>query len=162
MTQFKVNDKVTVKEKFWEIESGVYANDNMKNLVGRTLEVKSVFNDGDVNTKEDDSNDDTSWTWDKNWLELYVAPEITWDTLKWKDVVINEDGNERMVLGVLNDSILLSGCNDFNFAGALYHKKELQQMGYTIKQAPVEKLELTLEQVAEKFGIEVGNLKIKE
>jgi len=29
--------------------------------------------------------------------------QITWDTLKWKDVVIENDGDERMVLAVRNN-----------------------------------------------------------
>ncbi len=157
---FKVGDKVTVKENFWELKSGVSVADDMKKLAGRTLEVGSVFSNGDVYTKQEDSKDITSWNWDKNWVELH-NPTITWDTLKWKDVVVDEDGDERMVLLVANDLLFLSGCDVFNVAGTWYHKKQLQEMSYTIKQAPVDKLELTLEQVAEKFGIEVGNLKIK-
>jgi len=160
MTKFKVGDKVKVKENFWEIKNSVHANDSMKKLAGRTLEVESVHSTGKVYTKQDDSNDDTYWAWHKNWIEPY-NPTITWDTLKWKDVVVDEDDDEQMVLGVLNDSVLLSGCDDFNIAGSWYHKEELQERGFTIKQASVDKLELTLEQVAEKFGIEVGNLKIK-
>jgi len=159
MSKFKVGDKVKVKENFWEINGDVYSNGNMKKLAGRILEVKYLHNNRNVITKEDDSNDDTSWTWDKNWVELH-NPTITWDTLKWKDVVVNKNGNEQMVLDVRNDLVFLSD-TDFNVSGAFYHKEELQNDGYTIKQAPVDKLELTLEQVAEKFGVEVGNLKIK-
>jgi len=161
---FNVGDKVTVKENFWEIEIGVY-DDNRKKLAGRTLEVESIGSDGDVFTKQDDSNDYTRWFWDKNWIELYTEPkkEITLDTLKWKDVVIDENGNEQIVLGVLNDSILLSSHN-FDYSGNWFHKKELQNRGYVIKQAtpPQEKLELTLDQIAEKFGVDVINIKIKK
>jgi len=165
MDKFKVGDKVTVKENFWEIKSGVYANDDMKKLAGRTLEVDGIYSNGDVYTKQDDSNDDTVWGWDKNWLELYTEPskEITWDTLKWKDVVVDTPGGERMVLGVLNDVVFLSWDNDFDEVSSNpYTKKELQKYGYTIKQATPEKLELTLDRVAEKFGVDVANIKIKE
>jgi len=134
----------------------------MKKLAGRTLEVRSVYNSGIVRTKQDDSNDDTKWAWYKDWLELYNFI-ITWDTLKWKDVVIDVNGDEGMVLGVLNDLVFLSS-NDFNVTGSFYNKKELQNFGYTIKQATLtpEKLELTLDQIAEKFGVDVTNIKIKE
>jgi len=164
MNKFKIGDKVKVKENFWEIKSDIDATDNRKKLAGRTLEVKFVFNDGDVYTKQDDSNDNTEWGWDKNWIELYTEPskEITWDTLKWKDVVFDVNGNERMVLVVLNDLVFLSYINDFEGYSHTYHKKELQVYGYTIKQATPEKLELTLEQVAEKFGVDVTNIKIKK
>ena len=156
----KTGDKVKIKEKFWEIKSDVCTGANMRKLAGKTLEVASVYGNGFVGTKQDDSNDNTSWYWDKNWLELY-RPTITWDTLKWKDVVVDRDGDEQMVLGLLNDMLFLSDYNDFKSYDDWYHKQELQNEGYTIKQAPVDKLELTLEQVAEKFGVEVGNLKIK-
>jgi len=160
MNKFKIGDKIKVKENFWEIERGVYVAD-MKKLAGRTLELDFVHSNGDVNTKQDDSNDNTSWTWSKDWLEPY-NPTITWDTLKWKDVVVEEDGDERMVLGVLNDLVFLSKIENFNVAVYWYHKEELQKKGYTIKQALVEKLELTLEQIAEKFGVDVTNIKIKK
>jgi len=163
MNKFKIGDKVKIKENFWEIESGVYANAYMKKLVGRTLEVEFVFDDGDVDTKQDDSNDNTNWSWDKNWIELYT--EITWETLKWKDVVVDVNGIERMVLGVLNDVVFISYDESFYKASNSNHlKQELSDCGYTIKQPtpPVEKLELTLDQIAEKFGVDVTNIKIKK
>ena len=159
--KYTAGDKVKVKEKFWEIESGVGVNDRMKNLAGKTLEVESVFSDGNVNTKQDDSNNETRWYWDKDWVELY-RPTITWETLKWKDVVVDGVGDERMVLRVENDLVDVSGYGDFDTHGTTLHRKELQKKGYTIKQATPEKLELTLEQVAEKFGVDVTNIKIKK
>ena len=165
MNKFKIGDKVKVKENFWEIESDdVSTADEMKKLVGRTLEVESVDSDGDVYTKQDDSKDDTEWSWDKNWLELYTEPskEITWDTLKWKDVVVDENSDERMVLLVVNDLVFISKYTNFDTHSVTRHKKELQDMGYTIKQSTPEKLELTLDQIAEKFGVDVTNIKIKK
>ena len=153
MKEFKIGDKVKVKENFWEIqsdesdesyesdESDVSVSIKMKILAGKTLEVESVYYGGDVRTKQDGSNKDTHWIWYKNWLELYTEPskEITWDTLKWKDVVIDGDGSEQMVLGVLNDLVFLSGVANFKIAYINSHKQELQDDGYTIKQAtPVE------------------------
>jgi len=160
--KFKADDKVKVKESFWKIESDVYLNDNMKKLAGRTLEV--VYTNGNLRTKQDDSNDDTVWTWDENWVELY-RPTITWDTLKWKDVMTDEDGDEYMVLGILNDMVLLSDCDDFESPDNWFNKQKLQKWGYTIKQptpTPPEKLELTLDQIAEKYGVDVTNIKIKK
>ena len=217
--EYKIGDKVKVKENFWEIESSVYANDNKKKLAGRTLEVESVYDNGNARTKQDDSNDQTVWSWDKDWIELYIEPskeitatvkriqelkdilyvppsgrmgskgeellrlelkmlelslppihteprtEITWDTLKWKDVVVFGDGKERMVLVVSNDVVTLSESYDFEKISIIDHKKQLQNWGYTIKQTTptiVEKLELTLDQIAEKFGVDVTNIKIKK
>jgi len=161
MNKFKIGDKVKVKENFWEIESSVCANDNMEKLAGRTLEVEFVDSDGDVSTKQDDSKDDTEWTWDKDWLEIY-NPTITWDTLKWKDVVVFVDGRERMVLDVRNDLVDLSYFDDFESHSTIMTKQELQKNGFTLKQATPEKLELTLDQIAEKYGVDVTNIKIKK
>ena len=157
--KFKADDKITVKESFWKIESDVYLNDNMKKLAGRTLEV--VYTNGNLRTKQDDSNDDTVWTWDENWVELY-RPTITWETLKWKDVVVNGNGHERMVLGVLNDLVFVSYTDDVEKTCNPNHKQELKNTGYTIKQPTPEKLELTLDQIAEKYGVDVTNIKIKK
>ena len=166
MNKFKVGDKIKVKENFWKIESNIYDWSGMKKLAGRTLEVKSVYSDGNVHTKQDDSSDDTSWYWDKNWVELCnpIITPITWETLKWKDVVIDEDGKERMVLLIANDLVFISNYTNFDTHSVTRHKKELQNLGYTIKQAtpPVEKLELTPGQVVEKFVANVLNIKIKK
>jgi len=157
MTQFKVNDKLTVKAGC-EHECAVLGDEVFDYLT-------ITYNDGYyayTAYRGGEEVNSCSCCYKDHHLELYIAPVITWDTLKWKDVVIDEDGEERLVLGVLNDLVFLSGCDVFNVAGTWYLIQELQEKGYTIKQAtPVDKLELTLEQVAEKFGIEVGNLKIK-
>jgi len=123
-----------------------------------------INSNGDVNTKQDDSNDNTSWDWHKDWIEPY-NPTITWDTLKWKDVVIGIDGSEYMVLGVLNDLVDYSFGKDFNVYFNTRTKQELQKKGYTIKQVTptiVEKLELTLEQMVDNFVADVTNIKIKK
>ena len=160
--KYKAGDKIIVKENFWEIESvGITWWEIMKKLAGRKLEVGSVDINGSVCTKQDDSNDDTAWNWDKDWVELY-RPTITWDNLKWKDVVVDKDGNERMVLDVRNDLLDLSYRDVFDTHGSTFHKKELQNLGFTIKQPTPEKLELTLDQIAKKFGVDVTNIKIKE
>ena len=166
MNKFNVGDKVTVKENFWEIGSDVSWGHNKKKLAGRTLEVEFVYDDGDVFTKQDDSNNDTGWSWDKNWVELYteLRTEITWDNLKWKDVLVYNDGIEQMVLDVRNDLVDVSGYGNFDTHGYIRHKQELKNTGYTIKQdIPLaEKLELTLDQIAEKYGVDVTNIKIKK
>ena len=69
--------------------------------------------------------------------------EITWDTLKWKDVVIYKGGDERMVLAIRNDLVDISYAGSFEEHSGTYHKKELQKKGYIIKKAtPIEKIKI--------------------
>ena len=50
--------------------------------------------------------------------------------------MIDGGGYERIVLGVLNDVVFLSWYNDFDEVNSNpYTKQELQNDGYTIKQA---------------------------
>jgi len=157
MTQFKVNDKVTVKAGC-EHECAVLGDEVFDYLIINKIDdygryYYTAYNGGE--------KVDSCSCYKDDHLELYVAPAITWDTLKWKDVVVM-DGKDRLVLDVRNDLVDLSYYSDFERHLDTLHKQELKKAGYTIKQAtPVDKLELTLEQVAEKFGVEVGNLKIK-
>jgi len=149
MNKFKVGDNIIVKENFWEIKSNVVCTSNMRRLAGKKLEIKYINSVGDVTTKQDDSNNDSVWNWDENWVELYTEPnkEITWETLKWKDVLVNKEGDEQIVLGVLNDLVFVSYTDNFKKALSIsYHKQELQDRGYTIKQAtPVVEPKETIE-----------------
>jgi len=166
MNKFKIGDKVKVKEKFWEIESYIFIYGGMKKLAGITREVSYVNANGNIRTKQDDSSDDTRWTWDKNWLELYIEPrkEITWETLKWKDVLVSRDGNERMVLGVLNDLVIVSYADNYERVCSPSHKQELKNLGFTIKQATptVEKekntTDLHIESTIEEFDKSIKEL----
>ena len=92
MNKFKIGDKVKVKENFWKIESGGITNKSMKKLVGRTLEVESVYDNGDVYTKQDGSKNWTTWGWDKNWIE--PIKEITWSNIVSGNPVVSQGSIE--------------------------------------------------------------------
>ena len=165
----KKGDKVKIKEKFWEIDGGVDIVDIMKKLAGRTLEIKSVDNDGNINTKQDDSNDDSRWYWDKNWVELYTEPTPrTIDDVQEDDLIT--DGEDfRRVLGHAGKVVFTTyswrkGDEEEISSSGAYSIQELKDNNYTLvnETPPPEKLELTLEQVAEKSGVDVTNIKIKK
>jgi len=165
MNKFKIGDKIIVKENFWEIKSDIDATDNRKKLAGRTLEVKFVFNDGDVYTKQDDSNDNTNWSWDKNWVEPALR---TIDDVQEDDLITN-GGISRRVLGRTGKAVFTTyswgkGEGEQTGSCGTFSIQELKGNNYTIvNETPTpEKLELTLEQVAEKFGVDVTNIKIKK
>ena len=165
----KKGDKVKIKENFWEIESGIIALDSMKKLAGRTLEVGAVDSDGDVRTKQDDSNDETSWYWDKDWVELYTEPTPrTIDDVQEDDLIT--DGEDfRRVLGRAGKAVFVTynwerGEEESTGSSDIYSIQELKEDNFTIvNETPTpEKLELTLDQIAEKFGVDITNIKIKK
>lgn len=81
-----------------------------------------------------------------------LKPAIkTLDNLAWKDILVKKNGNKRMVLGLLNDLVLMSYVNNFGSADRFYTKKQLQDLGYTVENLQ-ESEELTLEQVCKELG----------
>ena len=140
MNQFKVGDKVIVKEGCKQ-KCLVLGNTDFDYLkIIEIYEGRYIYR-GYLRDKEVGS---CSHCYNDNHLEPYT-PTITWETLKWKDVVLDEDGDKQMVLGVSNDLVFLSCINNFETSGNSRHKKELQNYGFTIKQAPVEKPKETIE-----------------
>lgn len=92
-----------------------------------------------------------------------LAPrELSWDTLFAGDVLQSRRGEYIIVLGILGELVFLSNFSNKEYAGGIYTKKELQDAGYTIKGTTKETLELSLEEVAEKFGVPVEQIKIKK
>ncbi len=79
------------------------------------------------------------------------------------DIVIDDDGDEQKILAVLatgeNPVYLLSDYNDFDEADDMQTAKELERKDYTF---PGEQTELTMDQIADKFGVSVEQLKIKK
>jgi len=74
-------------------------------------------------------------------------------------VVDKNDGAEYMVLERGKNTVVLSVSGNFKVAGDNYHFDELEKH-FTLKAAPVEQTVLTMDQIAEKFGVEISKLKI--
>jgi len=94
-----------------------------------------------------------------NFYILDDNTEKTIDDVEYGDILIDVDGDTRKVLGRLNDVVLLSGYNDFDIYGDCYIINTIKNL-YTLKQPTKEPevLEVTLEEVAKKFGVK--NIKI--
>ena len=96
-------------------------------------------------------------------FESDLAPVVkTLETLEVGDVVLDEDKDERTVLVVLPNLYGLSYGNDPKGFSSWHTLHELQEE-YTLKDTtePVV-TELTLEAIAEKFGLPVDEIRIKE
>lgn len=87
------------------------------------------------------------------------------------DITINEDGDERKVLGRCGQVVFLSKVDKFQYLSQeLCTITELKGYGWTIKQdTPLKDVEhigksyeFTMQEVADKFGVPVERLRIKE
>lgn len=87
----------------------------------------------------------------------------TLDNLEVGDVVVDTIGNEREILCLLPGLYLLSDFNTKDMGSHWYKKSYLKESGYTLKNQPQDDTtELSLQEVADKFGIPVDKLIIKE
>jgi len=75
------------------------------------------------------------------------------------DVVIDEDGDERMVLERWQNTVLLSQIDNFKKIGCIFYFDKLEE-DFTLKAEPVKQRIITMDQIAKKFGINISNLKI--
>ena len=86
-----------------------------------------------------------------------------WDSLQVDDVIVNEDGDKRYVFGVCGKIIFVSRENNYDAFSYFTTKQELIKINYTILQEEEEEVrELTLEEIADKFGVDVKLIKIKK
>ena len=146
MNKFKVGEKVRATKDCLPIKKGVIYT--VKETSMGILFIGVDFRNSCV----------CSHTWEKI--------EKTWDNLAEGDE-INDYGSIRTVLGICGRVILLSTCdNKDSAAGCFYTKEELINRNYTIVQPKteekVEKTELTLQQIADKFNLKVEDIRIKE
>lgn len=86
-------------------------------------------------------------------------------TMRYKqgDILVDEDGDKRKVLCVCGEVYIFSAYNNFDIFGGSYTQKGLDDLGYKIYiEEPEELTELTLEEIAKKFKVDVSKLRIKE
>ena len=91
------------------------------------------------------------------WTDEMFEPTI--DNLKVGDVLLDEDEEERMVLGICGRVYFLSIENDFevcNYGG--FTLEEIKK-DFTLKSS---KTTLTKQQIANKFGVDIKNLRIEK
>lgn len=161
--KYKVGDKIRVKT----LEGGsIRVNPKlyMDYLVGTVQTVSDVDSDGDIwvrNTNEVASAEGyREWCLDPAWIEPI---EKTLYNLEPGDVLVDEDGDERTVIDVLPNSVLLSSYSNKNNAGTWMTPNDLERRGYKLKDAPTTgTTELSVAELEEKLGIEAGTLRVKK
>jgi hypothetical protein len=161
-----------LKEKGKPTKVGVDSNPHGKGGYNEIYFV--IIDDDDISSV----SFDTGFNADKNGIDyeyqhswkieykgkFYILDEEikkTIDDVEYGDILVDPDGDERRVLARINDVVLLSGYNDFDIYGDCYIINTIKNL-YTLKQPTPEPkvLEVTLEEVAKKFG--VNEIKIIE
>jgi len=136
----------------------------------RVIERYGIFKVGEIITLKDDDGSDNPFFWkeDKSnhWSIYFSDLEPHAKTVRDAqvgDVVVDEiSGDEHLVLERLQNSVLISDASDFKTAGSIYTFNELEEY-YTLKDTPEPvdiSIIITMDQIAEKFGVEVSKLKI--
>ena len=73
------------------------------------------------------------------------------------DIVVNTDGDESKVLAVIENCFLKSLLEDFDIMDRWYTFEEVKRYGWKLKPTTTK---LSMDQIADKFGINVDNLEI--
>jgi len=136
----------------------------------RVIEENSEFDLGEIITLESDDGSNYPFFWKKDksdfWSIFFSDLEPVAKTVRDAqvgDVVVGKtNGSEYMVLERWQNTVKFSQRNNFKKSLGNYHFDELEK-NYTLKDAPEvvdDKTILTMNEIAEKFGIEVSTLKI--
>lgn len=100
--------------------------------------------------------------------DYYIPALRTFETLDIGDEVVDAEGNEYRILMAQGEGeyrcYLLSRDSDKKVTGSSYTAYELQKNGYTIKQPSDQEQprELTIDEIAEKFGMKAEDVRIKK
>lgn len=149
MLKFKVGDILKIKKgcedecrislqvgadsiKITDIDDGDYSYNVLRN--GEVVDIcSSCFKD--------------------NHLELAVK---TLHNLEVGDVIVDEEGDEKMVLGVCEKAYLMSVWNNFDSYGQGHTAEELEKNNYKVKgQEETETEEMTMAELCKELGREV-------
>jgi len=135
----------------------------------RVIEGDGYFNVGEIISLKEDDDSDCPYFWragGSDWdcinfskLEPYAK---TIRDAQVGDVVVGCFGKEHMVLERGQSTVLLSCGNNFRKAIDTNHTFDELEEYYTLKAAPVvaDNVVLTMNEIAEKFGVDVSTLKI--
>lgn len=84
------------------------------------------------------------------------------EDLQKGDVIVAPGGAEYTVIERLGDIVFTAGWGNNWGKTLVWNTTELKNRGYTIKQTEPEPTEISMQEVADKFGVDVSKLKIKK
>jgi hypothetical protein len=102
----------------------------------------------------------------EDYLQLVEPKEkrLEYGYCEIRDIIVDKDGDERMILDVRERLVSVSPRNNFTTYGSTFTYEQIEVSSYTVKQDTPQNdiVELTLEEIAELKGISVDKLRIKE
>lgn len=154
--RFEVGDLARVRD---DANNHTFYNDIHKGDIARVIRV----NGGETYKYRLRTDDGREETFRDEQLDL-VARDL--DHLRAGDIVLDADNDERRVIDVLPNSVLLSvygAADDLDTANTWFTPGELKRKSFTLKQdTPADVTELTLEDIAKLKGVDVSQIKIVE
>lgn len=149
--QYKVGDKVRVRKDLVEdtYYGSRYFNDSMCDFRGKEVTISCIIEDHHYLIMED------SWDWTD---EMFDPSTKTLSDLQKGDVIFDIYKREYLVLARLEDIIFLSGAGTKDNVEEFIAIHELETRGFVLEQPTYE---VSRQQIAEKFNIDVDKLKIK-
>lgn len=126
-------------------------SDEIESMIGKICEIKHVDSDGNIPVYTPDKS---NWFF-FNESDLEPVPEEkTWDTLQVNDVLIDDRGDEKTVVGVCGRVIFYSRYYDKDATSYFKTKETLIKDGWKIKQdTPTEEVvEMTVAEISKALG----------
>lgn len=140
MPKLKVGDKFIYTKEMNEAKLKSFRRNDASIYINKTLTVASLGSD-DTYSVEEDKYNEFSFLFDV--VDAFIPrTEITWDNLEVGDVLIDDNGDERKVLGIAGEIVFFSSSKDFEEYGYQASRKSLQDHGWTIKQPKEETLQI--------------------
>lgn len=112
--------------------------------------------------------------WINNCSHSYSSPSYlkvvkglfpNWDYLSVGDILIDDDGNERVVLGVIGQIVFFSDDTDTDddiYDDNMENIQYLKKQGWKVKGEESTAKEVTMDEIAKAMNIDVKDLKIKK
>lgn len=158
-----LEEKSVSKFKVGDIVTGTRGGQVLSR--GRTAEIIEVTDSG-YHVKamgENPANSHPGQTWYDSELKLVKEYKKSMDNLQQGDVLVSDNSykDDLVFQGKIGD--MFGFIEDDSDSTAVWlSKTELENSGYKLKDAESEQTEVTLEEIADKFGIDVKELRIKE
>lgn len=154
--KLKVGDTFVYTKEMNDAKLNSFYNGDAEKLIGQKIKIKNIDNS--------DAYEAAGWTFIFSVIDDHLnIPKTDLDDVEWKDVLVDEDGDKYFVAGRAGSMVWLSRDeyepkDDENIL--MYTILELKDDRFKFFSEPEEEtVEVTMEEVCEKFG---KNVKIKK